>query len=148
MFRPSPDLLTALSQRRLAAGLWQADHLDPSLGPVLSQLGWRVIQLDLDAGTNKDQLLDALGVAAGFPDHYGRNWDAAADCLTELGFDETLAIIVNGAGVWAAQNEADARIFLSVLSDAVAWFAADGKAVYGLWQGVAPTGVPSFDDAC
>lgn len=38
------------------------------------------------AVTSKAEWLDAVAAALGFPKWYGRNWDAAADLLTDLGW--------------------------------------------------------------
>jgi len=40
--------------------------------------------VDGSAVHTKEQALDAIGAALGFPDHYGRNLDALFDCLTDL----------------------------------------------------------------
>ncbi len=44
----------------------------------------------LDARTLavKEQLLIALGEALSFPDYYGANWDALADCLMDMSWRE------------------------------------------------------------
>jgi RNAse (barnase) inhibitor barstar len=55
------------------SGVWLASAAAPGLAlcPGASVLG-------------REQLLDGLAQALGFPDYFGRNWDAAWDCLTEL----------------------------------------------------------------
>lgn len=37
---------------------------------------------------SREQWLDAVAAALGFPSWYGRNWDAAADLLSDLGWLE------------------------------------------------------------
>ena len=32
----------------------------------------------------KEQLLNAAATAMGFPEHFGNNWDALEECLTDL----------------------------------------------------------------
>lgn len=133
MFRPTPNITVALSQRQLATGRWHVDQVPDGLGQSMLQLGWNVIELNLSAATTKEQLLDELGEAGDFPAHYGRNWDAAADCLTEL--CTPLLIVVRGAQAWADANSNDASVLADIIDDTVVWFAGASEAVYGIWEG-------------
>lgn len=146
MFRPLPDLLTALSQRRLASGLWQVENVPSYLVAGLRELGWSTIELHLEASTTRDQLLDELGTAGNFADHYGRNWDAAADCLTEISLTAPLAIVVNVGGQWAEHNARDAGILADIIADTTVWFETAHQLAYGLWEGASPReGTPAFE---
>jgi RNAse (barnase) inhibitor barstar len=42
------------------------------------------IEVDLSHCTSKSDLLEALARALHFPDWFGHNWDALADCLMDL----------------------------------------------------------------
>lgn len=44
----------------------------------------RTISLDTADLATRDEVLSRLGVALGFPDYYGRNLDALADCLRDV----------------------------------------------------------------
>lgn len=48
----------------------------------LATRGWAVGELC--GGRDRREVLTRLGQALGFPDYYGRNMDAAWDCLTDL----------------------------------------------------------------
>ncbi|MEU9102629.1 barstar family protein [Streptomyces sp. NPDC048361] len=43
--------------------------------------GWLVDLLDLEGVTGKAAFMDRVATALRFPDWFGRNWDALADCL-------------------------------------------------------------------
>ncbi|MFH9549825.1 barstar family protein [Streptomyces sp. NBC_00377] len=43
-----------------------------------------VVTLDLDGVSDKSALMDRCAEALGLPGHFGRNWDALADSLTDL----------------------------------------------------------------
>ena len=67
----------------------------------------------------KRALLDELGRALAFPAHFGRNWDALEDCLTDLGW-------LPARGYWLVVTAADRLLvrdpegyatFLAVLED-------------------------------
>lgn len=45
-----------------------------------------VFRIDLAQVRDKDGLLAAVGKAMAFPEWYGYNWDALADCLNDLGW--------------------------------------------------------------
>lgn len=44
----------------------------------------RTVSLDTADTGDKREVLVRLGAALGFPDHYGANLDALADCLADL----------------------------------------------------------------
>lgn len=46
---------------------------------------WVRLQLDTTGVHDKGELMDRLVVALGLPSWFGRNWDALADCLSEVG---------------------------------------------------------------
>lgn len=52
------------------------------LAEQLGQRGWHVGVVS--GGPSKAEALDAIGLALDFPDYYGRNLDALADCLADL----------------------------------------------------------------
>jgi hypothetical protein len=62
----------------------------------------------IDGATIKDgaDLLAALGHALAFPAYYGQNWDAAEECLRDLGerYPKGCALFVDHArGLWQRQ---------------------------------------------
>ena len=44
----------------------------------------RLARVSLAGARDKETLLDAFSAALGFPDWFGRNWDALEDCLADL----------------------------------------------------------------
>lgn len=46
--------------------------------------GLSIFRIDLAAVRDKDALFERLATALEFPDWFGRNWDALADCLSDL----------------------------------------------------------------
>lgn len=41
---------------------------------------------------NKDEMLDQIGRALAFPEWFGHNWDALADCLLDMGWRPALGL--------------------------------------------------------
>ena len=61
-------------------------------------------------GGSLDEALSALGSALGFPDHYGNNLDALADCLTDLDEPTTVELVGWESFAWAMPEDwADLR---------------------------------------
>lgn len=81
----------------------------------------------------REALLDALAVSLTFPDHFGRNWDAAWDCLTELGWEAGRARVIL---VPAAPADGTAMAaFLDLMADACDHWAARGRTLAVLLVG-------------
>lgn len=78
---------------------------------ALQELGYELSRVDATAW-DADGLHDAFAANLGFPDYYGRNLDALADCLYDVAHgdygwnrDSTgLAVTVEGFGAFTRQN--------------------------------------------
>ena len=75
----------------------------------------------LGAPAGKDELLDAIALALGFPDYFGRNWDALDEALRDVETDRVTALVVrDGARMWSAMPDE-----MSVLVEV--WLSAAGE---------------------
>lgn len=86
--------------------------------------GFTVYRIDLGKARNADTLHRILARALHFPDWYGGNWDALADCLTDMSWDEAdgYLLILQHAEVLQAAEPASFETLLEVLKDSVtAW---------------------------
>lgn len=95
-------------------------------------IGYDCIRVDLDACTDKASLLQRIAAGLRFPDWFGHNWDALADCLNDLGW-------LAGAGHVVILEHADAlrsvapdawHTALEVFADASREQAAHGIALW------------------
>lgn len=74
--------------------------------------GWRTIELDTSAGTDKAHFLDVCRAAFELPDWFGNNWDALADSLTDVDHLPGTLVLWHGAGTLEASvRETAAEIF-------------------------------------
>lgn len=90
----------------------------------------RDIRIDLAGCVDKAGLLARLAAALQFPAWFGHNWDALADCLTDLSWlpAERYAItLVQPQGLRAAAPDTFATA-LEILDEAAAYWAAAGVA--------------------
>ena len=51
---------------------------------TVEHAGWRFAAIDGWHSPTKTELLAAIGTALNFPDYYGQNFDALADCLADV----------------------------------------------------------------
>ncbi len=93
---------------REPAGLfrWAAEFAVENLSSTLEVAGWRLAPVDGAYAQTKPEVLAAIGAALQFPDYYGSNFDALADCLGDL---ETPTVLLWDD--WGAFARNDARAF-------------------------------------
>jgi RNAse (barnase) inhibitor barstar len=107
--------LAALLAVRTAPGIyrWHANFEVQDVRHSVELAGWRFAHYSGWVHEDKAAVLEGLGVALSFPDHYGRNLDALADCLKDL--------VAPGRGTlllwdgWAPFARADRRAFDATL---------------------------------
>ncbi len=74
--------------------------------------GWRTVELDTSAGTDKAHFLDVCRKAFDLPDWFGDNWDALADSLTDVDDTPGTVVLWHAAGTLEAPvRETAAEIF-------------------------------------
>lgn len=104
----------------------------------LAGAGWAVHVLDGRGLVDRDALLDGLAQALSFPAWYGRNWDALADCLSDLSWlpGQGQVLLWERYGVLARHDPAAWLTVCEVLAHA-------GPAVpfYVLLRGAGPAAV-------
>ncbi len=76
------------------------------------------------ARLDHDGLLEALARALDFPTYFGRNWDAAWDCLTELSWpSDQLLVLSLSIDTETSPEAGDLRLFFDLINDACAYWA-------------------------
>lgn len=78
--------LAAVLAGRRAPGVhrWESALAVTDVRHTVEHAGWRFAHLDGAGAETRGDVLDAVGVALAFPDHYGVNLDALHDCLRDL----------------------------------------------------------------
>jgi hypothetical protein len=94
-------------------------------GHVLADIGtalpdFVVRRLDGAQCATKDALLRAIARALDFPAHFGLNWDALEDSLTDLEWLPAAGyvLVITDAARLLAGNDADYRMLLAILENA------------------------------
>ena len=97
--------------------------LDPAdVRHTVEHAGWGFGHVDgWTGGGTKAEFLAAVGEALGFPDWYGQNFDALADCLHDIGTGAAHGVVLlwDGWSTLARSDEKSFSIALSVLGSRV-----------------------------
>ncbi|GGZ08727.1 barstar family protein [Streptomyces poonensis] len=102
---------------------------DGTLAQVLAAGGWVHVELDLGGVTDKPAFLDRCARALGLPDWFGHNWDALADCLTDLSWAPPARgrlVVLTGWQGFAGAAPNDWTIALEVFADAAGHWSGTG----------------------
>lgn len=113
---------------------------------TVESAGYGFAHVDGWLGGTKAEFLSAVGTALDFPDYYGQNFDALADCLHDIGADRAGVILLWDG--WSTLARADEKVFdiaLTVLGSRVN--ADRGVPFSVLLRGEGPTvaGIVSLD---
>jgi hypothetical protein len=113
---------------------------------TVEHAGWRFAHVDGLRAQTKPELLRAMGEALDFPDWYGQNFDALADCLADVGSTGVGTVLLWDG--WAPYARDEARAFsvtLSVLGGRVAADRGGPFAVLLRGEGPDVAGVAALD---
>ena len=141
--------LAALLAGRIEPGLfrWRSAYDVADIRHTVEHAGWRFHHLDGVAIESKAEFLAAIGDELGFPEHYGHNFDALADCLHDVvAGDSGGAVLLWDS--WSPFARADERAFsvaLTVLGTRVNADRGGPFAVLLRGPGPEPVGMPELD---
>jgi RNAse (barnase) inhibitor barstar len=120
------EMQAMLADARNAGAMLVSEDDLPDLRKAAQRSGFLYKQIDLAGCRDKSSLLDRIARVLQFPKTFGRNWDALADCLGDLGWLPAKGYwleFTHAAGLRKAAPE-DFDTLMSVLDDtATAWAA-------------------------
>lgn len=91
-------------------------------------VGFEDFRIDVPAGLwTKPELLAALAIGGKFPDHFGRNWDALYDCMTDFVWIKDRTIVIAHGDLPLRPHPEECRQYLQLLRDAIAEWAMPAK---------------------
>ena len=101
--------------------------------------GLHAFEVDLRKARGKNELLDRFATILQFPGYFGRNWDALADCLSDLGWLDGAGwvLILVHCDVFASAHEDSFNRAVEVLNTAAASWRARNKPFWVFVQGKA-----------
>ena len=145
-----PTLASALTDPA-AAGIYRLPARLPlaTLNGRIAAAGARLARLDGERIADKASLLRAFAAALDFPPYFGRNWDALADCLTDLAWlpPGGQAILYDNPAPLIRHAPADWAMTSGILAEAAERWRASGRPFVVLLRrtaGLVPT-IPVLD---
>ena len=104
--------------------------------------GLAVYRVDIGHAHGKKDFLDLVAKAMQFPDWFGGNWDAFADCLKDLSWTESADLRVKGWVVilekskhYCAGHRHDFEEAIGALADAAEFWRGEGRPLWTLIGG-------------
>jgi hypothetical protein len=139
--------LAALLAGRSKPGIytWHSGFEVADVRHTVEHAGWTFAYVDGLRAQTKQEFLAQIGEALNFPEWYGKNFDALADCLTDIDSGNGTVVLWDG---WAAFARAEPRAFsvaLSVLGTRVNADRGGPFSVLLRGEGPEVAGVPSLD---
>ena len=100
---------------------WHGAFGVPDVQHTVEHAGWRFFHLDGVGVESKAEFLERIGQVLGFAEHYGRNFDALADCQHDVvaGDSDGTVLLWDGWGPFARAEERAFSVALSVLGSRV-----------------------------
>ena len=130
-----------------APGIWGCVSIPDGSIDLVHDPNWHPIVVDLSSTCTKQDLLGVIAMAGQFPEHFGHNWDATADCLEDLAWLDAggyVVLVRNGSSLSDCCPDATA-ILLDVLSEASETWSERGIVFTTVWEGRLPAGFPALD---
>jgi RNAse (barnase) inhibitor barstar len=102
--------------------------------------GFAYFHIDGKNIARKEQLLNHFSTALRFPDHFGDNWDALEECLTDLEWVDGDGYVIHYDHIdgLLAEHPDQFETLVEILRDAVASWKEDGAAMIVLLSGSKP----------
>lgn len=116
-----------LNARR--SGIYLSPKSVPQLRQTAIQAGLVWFDLELKPVTDKETLLAVCRQQLGFPETFGANWDALADCLEDFSWRGAPGYVINlmHAAGFARTAPQDFSLLLEILGGAASYWERQGK---------------------
>jgi len=139
--------LAALLAGRTKPGLytWHGGFDVADVRHTVEHAGWTFGYLDGLHAQTKPEFLSRIGKALAFPDSYGENFDALADCLADVDGGDGTVLLWDGWGALARDAPRAFSVALSVLGGRVNAERGGPFAVLLRGEGPHVPGVDSLD---
>src|SRR5512141_2646524 len=123
------DSLLTLLPNSKRAGVYRSAIGSAELVAAANAAGLQAYKIDLAKARGKRGLFDAFAKALKFPEHFGKNWDAFNDCLSDLAWldGKGWVLILTNCRPFATKNAADFDVTLDLLEGVVACWQEEGK---------------------
>lgn len=136
--------LSRLLRQPRHAGLYHLPLIGADLIAATARgANFAVVECDLGGCADKVEFLARFAAAMRFPDWFGHNWDALADCLSDLSWlpADGYVVILPNADRFRGASETDFVAALEILNEAAVEWAGEGVAFW-VFVGLSADGIP------
>lgn len=122
------------SASKLPSGVYRAQPT--AVGAIAQRLeAPDRVTVSLLGATDRQTLFGRFSDAFGFPEWFGRNWDAMEDCLTDLSWrpDADRLVVIEGGAELLEHAPIEAEMLLEVLRASAAQWREAGPRFVALW---------------
>jgi RNAse (barnase) inhibitor barstar len=122
-----------------ASGVYLLEESHPAerLERLADELGLAFFHIDGRDIRTKNQFLEQASLALRFPEYFGNNWDAFADCLTDMSRHEAdgFVILYEHFDSLAEHSPHQFETALAIFKESTEFWRTHGKALFVLLQG-------------
>lgn len=131
------DALASVLSDPAKAGVYQLDKDARQLAQKAAETGLASFRVDIGHAHDKEDFLEHLSEAMKFPQWFGGNWDALADCLRDLSWVEAkgYVIILEKSKHFCASHRHEFDEAIDVLKEASVHWQAQGRPFWALIGG-------------
>ena len=135
---PSPEIKKLFDNDAPKGLYWAKTHFGVAeLGRLAKSKKMAFFHLEGQKIEKKEQFFNHAAIAMKFPSHFGNNWDAFYDCITE--FDgveaEGFVIYFDHTDAFATHHESQLETLVELFQDAVDFWEDEGKPMLVLMSG-------------
>ena len=112
--------LTALLADPTHCGAYYVDlHDRAAMAEAAILLEFALVAIDFKGCADKADALDRFAQALRFPEWFGDNWDALADCLSDLSWWPAggYVLLLDHVGDWRGRAPADCDVVIDILNE-------------------------------
>jgi len=104
--------------------LLKSNALVATISSLSTIHNFRFFYIDGEQTRTKETFLKKAGEVFGFPDYYGRNWDAFEECIKDFEWypAECYLILYDHFEVFAAYSPEDFRVALTIFKSAIKYW--------------------------
>ena len=126
------DKLAQQLSNHKAAGSYTLDCSMDTLRGAVNAAGFALFDTDLKGIKGKQNFLNALASAVGFPPGFGANWDALADALCDLSWRQASGhvLLLRNANDTLGLSANDREIAQDIFADTVVYWRQRNKAFW------------------
>ena len=144
------DLDKKFADRKLA-GVYQLTREPYEVERSAKAAGLSVFKMDIGHAHHKEDLIGHLDKALSFPSHFGKNWDALHDCLTDLEWLDSKGVVLlfEKSKHFGAGHKHDFETAMEVFKSAAEYWQGKGKPFLTLIHGAQgwDSGLPKWPSA-